>query len=380
MSPVTTQTSQSTPSTAVLHVAFELAEKQWVLGFTPGLGQPPRLRRIPARDLDVLTREITRALARFDLPAGTRVVSCYEAGRDGFWLHRALLARGIENRVVDAASIEVNRRARRAKADRLDALKLVTMLVREVQGDPRVWRVVRVPTEAEEDARQLHREIDALTGDRTRVLNRIHGLLANQGVKVSLKGDVPTALAALRRWNGRPLPPALRERLEREWAEVQHLATRIDALKDARGDELAEGDTPAHDQMRQLAELRGIGPTIACVLVREFFGWRQFRNRRQVGGCAGLTPTPFQTGNSHHEQGISKAGNRYVRHVAIELAWLWVRHQPGSELSRWYEKTFRGGSSARCRVGIVALARKLLIALWRYLETGVLPAGAVTKA
>ncbi len=380
MSPVTTHAREFTSTTPVLHLAFELADLRWKLAFTPGLGQRPRVRTVPARDLDAVRQEITRALARFDLPATTPVVSCYEAGRDGFWLHRALTAMGIANQIVDSASIEINRRLRRAKADRLDAEKLVLMLGRATQGDPRVWRVVRVPSEADEAARQLSRELDAVTHDRTQVLNRMHGLLTTEGVHLALTGDVPAALPALRRWDGTPLPAELLERLARDWRQVEALTARRAALQAQRRRDVTTGTTPAHAQMRQLAQLSAVGMATATVLVREFFGWRAFRNRRQVGGCAGLTATPFQTGGTHHEQGISKAGNRRVRTVMIELAWGWLRYQPQSELSAWYQAYVGTGGPRHRRVGIVALARKLLIALWRYLETGTVPAGARLKA
>ena len=380
MSPVTTRTREFTPTTPVLHLAFELADQRWKLAFTPGLGQRPRVRTVPARDLDAVRQEITRALARFGLPATTRVVSCYEAGRDGFWLHRALTALGIANHIVDSASIEINRRLRRAKADRLDAEKLVLMLVRATQGDPRVWRVVRVPSEADEAARQLSRELDAVTHDRTQVLNRMHGLLATEGVTLALTGDVLAALPAVRRWDGTPLPAELIVRLARDWRQVEALTARRTALQAQRRRDLATGTTPAHAQMRHLAQLRAVGAATATVLVREFFGWRAFRNRREVGGCAGLTATPFQTGGTHHEQGISKAGNRRVRTLMIELAWGWLRYQPQSELSAWYRAYVGAGGPRQRRVGIVALARKLLIALWRYLETDTVPAGARLKA
>jgi transposase len=240
--------------------------------------------------------------------------------------------------------------------------------------------VVRVPSEADEAARQLSRELDAVTHDRTLVLNRMHGLLATEGVKLAGTGDVPAALRAVRRWDGTPLPAELVVRLERDWRQVEVLTARRTALQAQRRAELATGTTPAHDQMRQLARLRAVGPATATVLVREFFGWRAFRNRREVGGCAGLTATPFQTGGSHHEQGISKAGNRRVRTLMIELAWGWLRYQPQSELSAWYRAYVGGGGGRQRRVGIVALARKLLIALWRYLETDTVPAGARLKA
>ena len=380
MSTVTTHPMHAMSIEPRLYLALELGEAQWKLAFTTGLGQAPRVRPIKARDLEALRREIARALARFHLPVGTPVVSCYEAGRDGFWLHRALLADGIANRVVDASSIEVNRRARRAKTDRLDAEKLVLMLVRAVYGDRRTWHEVHVPAECDEDARHLDRELDGLIRARTAVLSRLNGLLATQGLVLRMRGEVPAALAAARRWDGTPLPTQLRARLERAWAEAEHLRARIDALKAERHTTLRTGTTPAHAQMQRLVALCGIGDTLSSGLVREAFGWRAFRNQRQVGGYAGLGGTPFQSGGVQREQGMSRAGNRYVRYLAIELAWLWLRYQPGSALSQWYHATFGGQGKIRQRIGIVALARKLLIALWRYLETGVLPEGAVTKA
>ena len=400
MSTVTTRSEESTAQPLVqttpsamptLYLSLEVGTT-WKLAFTPGLGQRPRVRGIAACALDRLDHEIASAKRRFALPAAARVVSCYEAGRDGFWLHRALVARGIENRVVDSSSIEVNRRARRVKDDGPDAEKLVLMLVRFAEGDRRVWKVVTVPTAADEDRRTLNRELDALTRDRTAFVNRLHGLLATQGVRLELTGDVPAKLTAARRWDGTPLPAELDARLRREWTSVVHLTARIDGLKAERRrrlqaalDGVAEGEASepsearAAEYLRRLYALRGIGDTGAWTYVREFFGWREFRNRRQVGGLAGLTPTSYSSGASRRELGVSKAGNRYIRYLAVELAWIWVRYQPQSAVSRWYLDRFGHGSSRLRRIGIVALARKLLIALWRYLETGVVPEGAILK-
>jgi transposase len=379
MATATTQTQRPTAAIGVLYMSFELGERDWKLAFTTGLAQRPRLRAVKARQLEKVAGEILAAKRRFGLSADAPVVSCYEAGRDGAWLHRALLARGIRNYVVDAASIEVNRRARRAKADRLDAEKLALMLVRYDQGDRRTWHVVHVLADGEEDARQLQRELRATVEDRGRLTNRIGGLLATQGLTLRLTGDVPAALRALRRWDGTPLPPALLARLEREWAMVEVVQARIRALKRQRRHEIAHGTDAASAQMRELVDLRGVGDAFATTLVREAFGPRVFRNRREVGGLAGLTPTPYQSGDSHHEQGISKAGNRYLRHMAVELAWCWLRYQPQSELSQWYRRRFADRGPAAPRIGIVAVARKLLIALWRYLRDGVPPAGALRK-
>jgi transposase len=364
-----------------LYLAFELGNTEWKLGFSTGFGQQPRERTVAARDLKSLEAEITAARARFKLAADARVLSCYEAGRDGFWLHRALTQRSVENLVVDSASIEVNRRARRAKSDRLDVRKLLTMLMRYDAGEHRVWSVLHVPTVEEEDRRQLHRGLITARRDRTRVTNRIKGYLAGQGVSVSTLRDFGARLSSIETWDGRPLPALLQARLVQEWAKVGLLTEQIRSLRAARREILRTADNDESvAQVRQLLALRGIGPESAWLYVMEFFSWRKFRNRRELGSLAGLTPTPYQSGAMHHEQGIAKAGNRYIRWMAIEIAWAWLRFQPDSALSRWYETRFGHGSSRVRRIGIVALARKLLIALWRYLETGVIPDGAVLKA
>lgn len=376
----TVATPQLNPTEMVLCLAFETGVSEWKIAFSTGLGQRPRIRSLPARDLGRLQHEVARAKERFGLPAETRVVSCYEAGRDGFWLHRALLAMGIENHVVDSASIEVNRRKRRAKSDRLDAGKLASMLLRWLWGDHRVWSLVRVPSAEDEDRRQLHRELLTTKRDRTRVKNRIKGLLFAQGVHVQDLREFPTQLATLQRWNGKPLPERLRERLQREWEKVEQLTEQIRQLVSARRRQLKKGTDAGSTCARKLFQLRGIGESASWLFALEFFAWREFRNRRQIGALSGLTPTPYQSGGEHREQGISKAGSRWMRSLAVEIAWGWLRYQPQSELSRWYERRFGRGSSRVRRIGIVALARKLLIELWKYLQSGTLPAGALLKA
>ncbi|HXL33735.1 MAG TPA: IS110 family transposase [Gemmatimonadales bacterium] len=363
-----------------LAVAFELGKSEWRLACTPGLDHLPLVRTIAARDLVALEAELARAKAHLGLPAHAAVGSCYEAGRDGFWLHRYLRARGVANDVVDSSSIEVNRRARRAKSDRLDACKLVTMLLRADAGEPRVWSVVRVPSVTDEDRRQPHRELLFVRRDRARLTNRVKGLLANQGLVLETLVDLPTQLAAARLWDGTPVPPLLRARLEREWRVVVALTERLQALRADRRALLETSDDPAIARVRQLLALRGIGPETAWLYVMEFFGWRTFRNRREVGALAGLVPTPYQSGDVRHEQGISRAGNRFIRAVAIDVAWGWLRYQPQSALTRWYQARFARGSGRVRKIGIVAVARKLLIALWQYLETGCIPEGAVLKA
>jgi transposase len=375
----TTRTIETIASTPTLFVSFELGVSRWKLALTPGRGQRPRGRTIGARDRVAVRREIERAKQRLDLSADAPVKSCYEAGREGFWLHRWLVSEAIDNQVVDASSIEVNRRSRRAKTDRMDATRLLLLLVRFFGGERSVWSVVRVPSEEEEDRRHLHRELLTAKRDRTRVANRIQGMLANQGLRVEWRRPLAPQFDALRLWDGSPLPAGLRERLAREEERLALLGNQIDALESARRERIRAGSEAATLQVQQLLTLQGIGSNSAWLYVMEFFAWRRFRNRREVGALAGLTPTPYQSGESNREQGIAKAGNRHVRAMAIEIAWGWLRFQPESHLTRWYQERFGHGSSRLRRIGIVALARKLLIALWQFLETGVVPEGAVLK-
>jgi transposase len=344
------------------------------------MGQKPRERVVPARDLSKVFEEIAAAKRRFKLPESCRVVSCYEAGRDGFWLHRALVAAGVENQVVDSSSIEVKRRARRAKTDRLDLGKLVSMLIRYHNGETKVWSVVHVPEVAEEDRRQLHRELADLKAERAREINRIKGLLAGQGIGLEKRGQAKIDLDRVRLWDGSCLPEGMRGRLLRAQERIEFLSRQIKELETKRAEELESSPRVDIQQARMLMALRGIGPTSAWMMTMEFFGWRKFRNRRQIGALSGLAPTPYQSGDSAREQGISKSGNRRVRTRAIEMAWMWVRYQPESALSRWFQDRFGQGASRQRRIGIVALARKLLVALWRFLETGAIPDGAMLKA
>ena len=362
-----------------LYLAFALGQNTWKLGFTIGVAQQPRERTIPAGARDTLQQEIARAKPRFGLPENARVVSCYEAGRDGFWLHRSLVAHGVQNPGIDAASIEVKRRQRRAKTDRLDVHKLLTMLLRPMAGERKVWSVVRVPSVDEEDRRQLPRELTTAKQDRTRVINRLKGLLAGHGVQLVLQGNVEAQLDQVHQWDGSPLPAALLRRLKRAWQQVGFLTTHIQTLEAERRALLRHRTDPVIAQVRQLFTLRGIGINSAWLSIMEFFAWRDFQTAKQVGALAGLTPTPYQSGQSRRELGIAKAGNRHIRAMAIEIAWAWRRFQPASALSQWYERRFGAGSARLRKLGIVALARKLLIALWRFVKTGVLPEGAVLK-
>jgi len=281
---------------------------------------------------------------------------------------------------VDSASIEVNRRKRRVKADRLDGKKLLRMLIRYEGGEEGVWSVVRVPSVEAEDARQLHRELTTVKRERVRVTNGIKGLLASQGVRLAIRRDFLEGLEEIRLWNGSTLPGGLKARLRRAWEQYRWATERIRELERERRVLLRTSHAEDVERVRQLMALDGIGENSAWVFVTEFFGWREFRNRREIGALAGLTPTPYQSGATDREQGISKAGNRHVRAIVVQVAWGWLKYQPESELSRWYARRFGTGSSRVKKIGIIALSRRLLIELWRYLETGAIPDGATVSA
>ena len=367
--------------TRVLFLALELGRKQWKLGFATGMGKRPRERVVRAGDVEGLAAEIDRARRRFDLKRDGQVVSCYEAGRDGFWIHKFLKSIGVASHVVDSSSIEVKRRRRRRKTDRLDLGALLRLLMRYWGGERKVWSIVRVPSDEAEDARHLHRDLQTLKRDRTRVTNRIRAHLATQGVlEVEFKAGFEAFLEELVLWNGSPLGIQMKARLKREWAKVQWLTEHIHEVEAERRALMRTSEDPSVEMVRQLCALRGIGVNSAWLYVMEFFGWREFNNRREVGGLAGLAPTPHQSGDLDQERGIDKAGNRHVRAMAIEIAWGWLRYQPESALTRWFEEKYGHGTSRMRRTGIVAVARKLLVDLWRYLETGALPEGAITQS
>jgi transposase len=362
-----------TAEASALYMAFELGEKNWKLALGDGVRSPSRYT-VAAGDTAALLQCIAKAKVRCALAPKADVHSCYEAGRDGFWLHRWLIAHGIDNIVVDSASIEVNRRARRAKTDRLDGDKLLSMLIRYHADEPRVWSVVRVPTPEQEDARRAHRELGRLGHERTGHIHRIRALLVLNNLRVKYVGR-----RLWQRWwtdHGQELAPGVRAEIERESERLLLVKKQMDTIEAAQREAVTAGSEP---QVARLARLRGIGMSSGWVLVKELFGWRCFRNRREVAGCLGLTPSPYASGESETEQGISKAGNRRVRTLLVELAWSWLRYQRESELSKWFNRRFAGGGKRMRRIGIVALARRLAIALWRYLEHGLIPNGAQLK-
>lgn len=370
-----TAPSKANGNAAKLFVAFELSQKNWRVVCSDGVRTSEAA--IPARDFSRVLDLIKQARRRFG--TGSSVLTCYEAGRDGFWLHRALADHGIENVVLDAASIEVDRRARRAKTDRLDGRKLVALLIRYDRGDTTIRRV-NVPSPEVEDARRVERELQRLKNERTAHTNRVRGLLALVGRTVKRIKHVRGFLEL--GWCGadrRPIGPALRDEILRELSRIDLLEDQIRAVQQAQRKQ-AKADTPCAQTAAQLAKVGGVGLTTASVLSHELFGWRDLQNRRQVASAAGLTPTPYSSGNDEREQGISKAGNKRVRWIIVQLAWAWLRLQPDSRLTRWYQQRFGGGSPRLRRIGIVALARRLLVDLWRYVKFGVVPEGAIMKA
>lgn len=375
--------TETTPTAAREHVtiavAIELSDVRWLVGLQRGPGARVSVHAVSSGDVDSVVRLIERERGR-SARGGARadVQLCHEAGRDGFWVHRALVARGYANHVIDPGSISVPRRQRQAKTDRLDVRGLVEVLRAWLGGDRSRCRMVRVPSVADEDARRPHREREHLMTERTRHINRIKALCALHGIKgvEPARGDRREQLARIET----AVPPLAAAELARELERLELVLRQLGELERARDAALVcpAPDDRGRDRARRLMRVRGIAATAASVLGHEVF-YRHFDNRRQLGSLVGLTGTPFASGRVNREQGISKAGNRRARAMMIELAWLWRQYQPDSALTRWFEARVAGAKGRLKRVMIVALARKLLVALWRYLETGVVPAGARLK-
>src|ERR1700675_4084807 len=364
--------------------AIELSKQSWVIGFITPLCAKISRRILSGGDWKGLLDLIEEVRARVSRETGRAVdvISCYEAGYDGFWLHRLLEAHGIRNYIIDPASLQVDRRARRAKTDRIDVERLLRSLMAFLGGEPKVWGVVRGPRVAEEDARRLHRERDRLVSERVQHVNRIRGLCALQGIYDynPLRPQAMVRLEQLRPTQGGALPPRLKSEIKRELYRLELVIGMIATLE-AERDAIVEDEASTHlnaKKIQNLHKLKAIGPEFAAVLVGEIFH-RDFNNRRQLASYVGFAPSPFQSGNVAHDQGISKAGNSKGRTTGIELAWLWLRYQPDSDLSVWFQTRVGTMKGRIRRIAIVALARKLLVALWRYLETGVVPRGAVLK-
>ncbi|HVX00702.1 MAG TPA: IS110 family transposase, partial [Candidatus Babeliaceae bacterium] len=358
----TAQASNDTATTGILYMAMELSQTKWHLAF--GNGLKVRQVVIDANNTVALEDEIEKAKEKLRLPWEAVVISCYEAGRDGFWIHRYLEKNGIKNHVIDSSSIKVNRKSRRAKTDRLDAERLLKQLIDHIRGVDKL-QTARVPSEAEEDKRRMHRERERLKKERTGHTNRIKSLLNLQGIKCKGKKVWKDYLDKVIDWKGDFLPVFLKEELLRETDRLEMVDKQLKELESRMMERLKTSKDPEFQKIQQLMNLKGIGEVSSWVLIMEWFGWRQFKNRREVGAAAGLVGTPYDSGESQREQGITKAGNKRIRALMIELGWGWLRYQPNSDLSQWFDKRFNHGKRSR-KVGIVALARRLLIAIWRY--------------
>jgi transposase len=377
----------TTLDNGIVAVSLELSRSKWlVTSLVPGSEKMSK-HMVAAGDVTALLALLGRRRRQAEERVGgpVRVIAIAEAGLDGFWLHRLLAANGIESHVVDAASVAVPRRRRRGKSDGIDGETLLRALLAWRRGEPRVCSMVRPPSPGEEDRRRVVRERAVLIRERIAITNRIRGLLMSQGITdyQPLRRDRRARLETLVTGDGRALPPQMKceferalDRLDLLLAQIKAVEAERDAMQEAAASEAAvTADAPT----QLLLRLRAIGPQTAAVLTLEAF-YRHFDNRRQVAAFAGLAPSPWQSGAVVHDQGISKAGQPQLRKTMVELAWLWRRHQPGSALSRWYAQRARGQDARRRRTLIVALARKLLVALWRYVSAGVVPEGAAFKA
>ena len=378
VTPATAPLAEAAPAT--LFVALELSRSTWLVAMHSPIGDKVSQHRLDGGDteglLELLTRKRAQAAEKLSRPV--RVACCFEAGYDGFWLHRWLCARGVENRVLDAASILVDRRARRAKTDRLDVAGLLRTPMALERGEARVCRVVHVPSPEQEDARRRSRERARLVVERGQHTSRIKGLLMTQGIRdfEPTRGDWQARLEALRTPDGQPLAPCLRAELLRECRRLRQV---VEMVAEVEAEQKAVAAAAEDGNAARLARLRGIGTTFAAVPGDEVF-FRDFRNRREVGGYLGLAPSPWQSGGVRRDQGIAESGNPRARRTAIELAWLWLRHQPGSALARWFHGRVAGAKGRMRRIMLVAMARKLIVSLWRYVTTGTAPEGAVLKA
>ena len=373
---------QATPSTAsanTLHCALELSKKSWLLAIQFPDREQPSLYPIAGGDAEKLMAKLTQARDRWAKTSGAlpMITLCYEVGYDAFWLARCLKARGVECLVIDPGSLQVSRRGRRVKTDRVDVKTLLRTLIAWCRGERHVWSLVRIPSIDEEDLRRSHRERSRLVRERTAHINRIKGLLFAQGIRdINVKSRYKTlAVDELVTGDGHRLPPRLAGEIAREirrLATVQEQIAEIERERDA-----APTTCEATERKRNLlSQLKSIGPAISAFLSREVY-YRQFANQRQVGSFLGLTPSPYDSGDEERCQGISRAGSGHARAVMIETAWLWIKHQPKSALSRWFVERTAGQSKRVRKIMIVAVARKLAIALWRYVELGLVPQGAI---
>jgi transposase len=366
-----------------IFVSMELSRSSWLItSLSPGAGEKMSKHGVPAGDICTLLRRFSvlkqKAFSRTGklLP----IIVIQEAGLDGFWIHRVLQNEGIESHVVDPASIATSRRRRRAKTDRIDGEALLRTLLAYKRGEPRVCAMVKAPTPEEEDRRRLCRERKVLIAERVKHVNRIKGLLFCQGVSAyqPLRRDRRQQLDELRTGDGRPLPKHLKVQISRELDRLELLLEQIKAVEAERDALLAAHQAAGRAPAVMLLDIKGVGPEFAAILWSEGL-FRHFDNRRQIAAYAGLAPTPWQSGSIDREQGVSKAGNARLRTTLVQLAWLWLRNQPQSALALWFEERVKRNGGRLKKTTIVALARKLLVALWKYVTAGVVIEGAVMK-
>jgi transposase len=378
------ETSIAPDNHARLFVALELSKKWWKVGFALASSANLSHRQVAGGDTAALGELVGRKRAEAEKALGmpVEVICCYEAGYDGFWLHRWLEAQGVVNHVLDPSSIEVDRRKRRAKTDRIDVVKLMRALMSYYRGDLQACRIVHVPSVEEEAAKELHRERERLVCERGGHVNRIKALLFKNGVRDAhpLSKRFDEFLLAARTGDGRPLPTELADEVRRELVRLRVVVEHVTGLEAKIAAGLRK-PAPASSAFKaaQLMTLRSIGQASAQTLAHEVY-YRSFANQRQVGSYLGLTGTPYDSGETRRDQGISKAGNRRARTMMIELAWLWVRHQRNSALTLWFKQRVGTAKGPVRKNAIVALARKLAIALWRFVETGLVPTGAQLRA
>jgi transposase len=367
-----------------IFVSMELSRSTWLItSLSPGGGEKMSKHSVPAGDVcTLLTRfSVLKQKAFARTGKSFPIIVIQEAGLDGFWIHRVLQNEGIESHVVDPASIATSRRRRRAKTDRIDGEALLRTLLAYKRGEPRVCAMVKAPAPEEEDRRRLCRERKVLIAERVKHVNRIKGLLFSQGVSgyEPLRRDRRRRLDELRTGDGRPLPMHLKVQINRELDRLELLLEQIKAVEAERDALLAAQQVAAPAPVAMLLDIKGVGPEFAAILWLEGL-FRHFDNRRQIASYAGLAPTPWQSGSVDREQGVSKTGNPRLRTTLIQLAWLWLRHQPQSALALWFEERVRRNGGRLKKTAIVALARKLLVALWKYVTAGVVIEGAVMKA
>jgi len=374
------QTSSSTLSANTLHCALELSKKSWLLAIQFPDREQPSVYSIEGGDTEKLMAKLIAARDCWAKVSGALpvITLCYEVGYDAFWLARFLKARGIECLVIDPGSLQVNRRGRRVKTDRVDVKVLLRILIAWCRGERHVWSLVRIPSIDEEDLRRSHRERSRLVRERTAHINRIKGLLFAQGIRgINVKSQYKTlAVDKLVTGDGHRLPPRLACEIAREIQRLAVVQEQIAKIERERDTVPTLCEATERKRHLLLLQLKSIGPAISALLSREVY-YRQFANRRQVGSFLGLTPSPYNSGEEERCQGISRAGSGHVRAIMIETAWLWIRHQPKSALTRWFVERTAGQSTRMRKIMIVAVARKLAIALWRYVEHGLVPQGAI---